>query len=82
MGSIQRALAIEPELVDCGAPDFYGTGWVMSSCPEVVTGTIYIERVECGIIRRYVVCRAHFPRSAWMRAINTTLIGVKGGHGH
>lgn len=73
---------MEPvELEDFGAPDFLAHGWTMTFGPELITGTMYIERIDRGTIRRQVVCRAHFPRSHWMRAIETTLIGAKGpGH--
>lgn len=70
------------ELDDFGAPDFLGHGWMMTFGPELVTGAIYIERIERGVIRRQVVCRAHFPRSRWMQAIDMTLVGVRGGGVH
>lgn len=81
MGIVVRP-AIEPELVDMGAPEIFATGWLMSYGPEIITGTSYVERIECGVLRRYVACRVHYPRSAWMRALDTTLVGVRGDRGH
>lgn len=73
---------IEPEIIDMGAPDIFASGWLMNFGPEIITGTSYVERMECGVIRRYVACRVHYPRSAWMKALDTTLVGVKAGLGH
>ena len=76
-------VVMEPEVVeDYGAPDIFATGWTMNFGPEVITGISHIDRAERGVLRRYVVCRVHYPRSQWMDALNTTLIGVKGGAGH
>jgi len=69
-------------LGDCGAPEVYAEGWVMDFGPEVITGTSYVERVERGVIRRQVVVRVRYPRSRWMAALNTTLVGVRGGGVH
>jgi len=74
---------IEPvDLDDFGAPEVYAEGWVMDFGPEVITGTSYVERVERGVIRRQVVVRVRYPRSRWMAALNTTLVGVRGGGVH
>lgn len=67
------------EVEDYGAIDLYATGWTMDFQPEVITGISHVDRVERGIIRRRIVCRVHYPRSQWMQALNSTLIGVKGG---
>lgn len=74
---------IEPaELEDFGAPDIFAHGWAMDFGTEVITGISYVERIERGAIRRQVVVRVHYPRSRWMAALNTTLVGVRGGPGH
>lgn len=70
------------DLEDFGAADIYADGWVMDFGPEVITGTSYVERIERGVIRRQIVVRVHYPRSRWMEALGTTLIGAKGGPGH
>jgi len=80
---MSRPVLVEPvEVEDLGAPDIFATGWTMDFGPEVITGISHIDRVERGVLRRYVVCRVHYPCSQWMNALNATLIGVKGGAGH
>lgn len=70
------------DLEDFGAADIYADGWVMDFGPEVITGTSYVERIERGVIRRQIVVRVRYPRSKWMAALNTTLVGVRGGEVH
>jgi len=74
---------VEPaEVEDYGAPDIFATGWTMDFGVEVITGISHIDRIERGVIRRQVVVRVHYPRSRWLAAVDTTLIGMRGGRAH
>lgn len=83
MRLIVQTPAMEPvDIDDFGCPELFGHGWTTLIQPEVITTIVYCERIEAHAVRRYAVCRVHFPRSRWHAALDLTLARLRGAWVH